>query len=110
MTGASQSCDGGIIYRGDYIRGVAFPCTERDDCKQKIEELAAQLQELSEKNRALAVENEEIPLLRDSVEEMKYLESKVVSDMNHGKSYGRERVLGFLNPFSQEPKSQKKNC
>ena len=53
--------------------------SERDDCKHKCADLVAQLQEVSERNRTLALENEEIPVLRDSVEEMKYLESKVVS-------------------------------
>ncbi len=40
-----------------------------------------QVQDLLERNRGLQLENEEIPLLRDSVEEMKYMESKVVCHM-----------------------------
>lgn len=52
--------------------------TERDDLKQKCEELEGQLHEVVERNRILTSENEEIPILRDSVEEMKYMESKVV--------------------------------
>lgn len=51
--------------------------TERDDYKQKCEELEGQLQEVLERNRNLSLEMEEIPILRDSVEEMKYMESKV---------------------------------
>lgn len=51
--------------------------TERDDFKHKCAELENQLQDVLERNRALTQENEEIPILRDSVEEMKYLESKV---------------------------------
>ena len=34
---------------------------------------------LALQNHTLQLENEEIPILRDSLEEMKYLESKVVS-------------------------------
>ena len=52
---------------------------ERDEYKHKSEELEVQIQELVERNRNLQLENEEIPILRDSIEEMKYLESKVVS-------------------------------
>ena len=54
-------------------------CSERDDFKHKVNEQSTQMQGLLEQNRALQVENEELPLLRDTVEEMKYLESKVVS-------------------------------
>ena len=36
------------------------------------------MQQLMERNRELQLENEEIPVLKDSMEEMKYLESKVV--------------------------------
>ena len=57
-----------------------FPCpSEKDDHKQKLDELSLQVEQILEQNRTLQLENEEIPLLRDSVEEMKYLESKVVS-------------------------------
>ena len=54
-------------------------CVERDDYKHKCNELERQLQEALERNRVLMHENEEIPILRDTVEEMKYMESKVVS-------------------------------
>ncbi len=37
-----------------------------------------QVGELYQRNRDLQLENDEIPILRDTVEEMKYLESKVV--------------------------------
>ena len=60
---------------------LIFSSSERDDLKHRCEELTGQLQELLERNRALLLENEEIPILRDSIEEMKYLESKVVSHM-----------------------------
>ena len=37
-------------------------------------------------NHTLQLENEEIPILRDSLEEMKYLESKVVSKFKYSTS------------------------
>ena len=37
------------------------------------------MRELFQKCRELTQENQEIPILRDSLEEMKYLQSKVVS-------------------------------
>ena len=51
---------------------------ERDELKHKAEEAEAQVKELYQKCRELALENQEIPILRDSLEEMKYLQSKVV--------------------------------
>ena len=63
-------------------------CAERDDYKQKCEELEAQLHQVLERNRTLAQENEEIPFLRDSVEEMKYMENKVVSAMMRTQQHG----------------------
>lgn len=59
---------------------VCFLLTERDDLKHKLSDLAVQFQDLFQKNRDLQLENDEIPILRDSLEEMKYLESKVVSN------------------------------
>lgn len=53
--------------------------SERDELKVKVGELEGQLGELYQRNRDLQLDNDEIPILRDSVEEMKYLESKVVS-------------------------------
>ena len=50
--------------------------------------------ELYQRNRDLQLENDEIPILRDSVEEMKYLESKVVSELGY-----RKCVLGRLEDF-----------
>ena len=52
---------------------------ERDELKHKAEEADAQVRELFQKCRELTQENQEIPILRDSLEEMKYLQSKVVS-------------------------------
>ena len=52
---------------------------ERDELKHKAEEAETQVRELYQKCRELAQENQEIPILRDSLEEMKYLQSKVVS-------------------------------
>ncbi len=57
---------------------VCVCCAERNDCRHKIEELSTQVQSLMDQNRSLQIENEELPQLRDTVEEMKYLESKVV--------------------------------
>ena len=52
---------------------------ERDELKHKVNDLEVQVQDSFQKNRDLQLENDEIPILRDSLEEMKYLESKVVS-------------------------------
>ena len=51
---------------------------ERDELKHKAEEAESQVRELYQKCRELSLENQEIPILRDSLEEMKYLQSKVV--------------------------------
>ena len=59
--------------------GVLVP--ERDELQHRVQELDSQVTEQLQKNRDLQVENEEISVLRDSVEEMKYLENKVVSHM-----------------------------
>ncbi len=47
-------------------------------CLLQVVEVEGQLTELFQRNRSLQVENDEIPILRDSIEEMRYLESKVV--------------------------------
>ncbi len=44
----------------------------------QVIEVEGQLTELFQINRNLQVQNDEIPILRDSIEEMRYLESKVV--------------------------------
>ncbi len=57
------------------------PPSERDDLRHLSEELEAKVLDLSQRNQELLQENEEIPILRDSLEEMKYLESKVVRSL-----------------------------
>ena len=72
----------GYPYRGCVwipVFGVLVP--ERDELQHRVQELDSQVTEQLQKNRDLQVENEEISVLRDSVEEMKYLENKVVSHM-----------------------------
>ena len=64
----------------DQIKNEKFRTeAERDELKHKAEEAEAQIRELYQKCRELSQENQEIPILRDSLEEMKYLQSKVVS-------------------------------
>ena len=60
---------------------VLIPIPERDELQHRVQELDSQMTDLLQKNRDLQVENEEIAVLRDSLEEMKYMESKVVSHM-----------------------------
>ena len=90
---------------------VCVMILERDELQHRVQELDTQINDLMQKvecnihylgecllclcvcvcvlsswqNRDLQVENEEIVILRDSVEEMKYMESKVVcvSHDNH---------------------------
>lgn len=73
---ALKSCDCHVTCH-TYVCGRVR--VERDDYKHKCNELERQLQEVLERNRVLTQQNEEIPILQDSVEEMKYMESKVVS-------------------------------
>ena len=64
----------------DQVKSEKFRAeAERDEFKHKAEEVDAQVRELYQKCRELTLENQEIPILRDSLEEMKYLQSKVVS-------------------------------
>lgn len=63
----------------DQVKNEKFRTeAERDELKHKTEEAEAQVRELYQKCRELTQENQEIPILRDSLEEMKYLQSKVV--------------------------------
>ena len=63
----------------DQIKNEKFRTeAERDELKHKAEEAEAQVRELYQKCRELSQENQEIPILRDSLEEMKYLQCKVV--------------------------------
>ena len=57
--------------------------SERDELRHKAQEMEGQVQELFLRNRELQTENDEIPILRDSLQEMKYTESKVVSIRRH---------------------------
>jgi chromosome segregation ATPase len=50
---------------------------ERDEMSEHISELETQLSELQQKNRDLMADNAELSNLRDTVEELKYLEGKV---------------------------------
>ena len=64
----------------DQVKNEKFRTeAERDELKHKAEEAEGQVRELYQKCRELSQENQEIPILRDSLEEMKYLQSKVVS-------------------------------
>ena len=67
----------------DQVKNEKFRTeAERDELKHKAEEAEAQVREYYQKCRELSQENQEIPILRDSLEEMKYLQSKVVSVIN----------------------------
>eukprot|EP00731_Ephydatia_muelleri_P018348 Em0011g388a len=50
---------------------------QRDDLKAHTRELEAQVEGFQQKIQELTAANEEIPILKDSLEEMKYLDSKV---------------------------------
>ncbi len=71
-----------ILYSSCYcfcvLLFLCLPCVTMTLCFLQVIEVEGQLTELFQINRNLQVQNDEIPILRDSIEEMRYLESKVV--------------------------------